>query len=358
MKKTIIVIGLICVVGAALFLGYALYTEKILVRLPMLVLEDPVITFSVGNGYYRETPAEKWKTAIVGSKLKYGWEIKTEADSFMDIRFTEDMAVRVSEDSQLRIDMLTIRRLVLQLQKGSAYGKFDKLFKDHEIEVKTHTTIAAIRGTTLGFELTEVANGGDSANKKTTQSETSQNSEERKLEIATIVYSMTGITEVYNPAFDEQRVLLSNHNKILVKSDQPPGNPEPLTEKEIERLKTIFNSIHTEEVLLITDKILFEVAKADILPQSNAELDKIVEILKKKRVVVRIEGHTDFTGDASFNQALSRKRAFAIRNYLVKNGVDPFTLEVAGYGASKPIASNATEEGRSLNRRVEFIIVK
>ena len=61
MKKTIIVIGLICVVGAALFLGYALYTEKILVRLPMLVLEDPVITFSVGNGYYRETPAEKWK---------------------------------------------------------------------------------------------------------------------------------------------------------------------------------------------------------------------------------------------------------------------------------------------------------
>lgn len=70
-----------------------------------------------------------------------------------------------------------------------------------------------------------------------------------------------------------------------------------------------------------------------------------------------VAGHTDSTGQAAYNQALSERRAAAVRDYLVSQGVSPSRIQTVGYGMRQPVASNATEAGRAQNRRVELIIL-
>ncbi len=105
--------------------------------------------------------------------------------------------------------------------------------------------------------------------------------------------------------------------------------------------------------------INFETAKATILPASYPMLDEAVQLLKvNPDVKVEIAGHTDSVGRASSNFRLSDARANAVRNYLVEHGIEPSRLIAKGYGETKPIATNATKEGRAKNRRIEFIIIK
>ena len=72
---------------------------------------------------------------------------------------------------------------------------------------------------------------------------------------------------------------------------------------------------------------------------------------------MELAGHTDSVGSEAYNQQLSQRRAESVRNYLLDLGVDPDQLTAVGYGESKPIRSNDTEEGRERNRRVEFNVV-
>ena len=69
---------------------------------------------------------------------------------------------------------------------------------------------------------------------------------------------------------------------------------------------------------------------------------------------IEIEGHTDNTGKAAFNQKLSQLRAEAVKTYMIKKGIDAARLSVVGYGQEKPVADNSTSKGRAENRRVEF----
>jgi outer membrane protein OmpA-like peptidoglycan-associated protein len=73
---------------------------------------------------------------------------------------------------------------------------------------------------------------------------------------------------------------------------------------------------------------------------------------------VRIEGYTDGSGDAGYNLDLSYRRARAVQEYLISQGVDRRRLTFIGYGETRPVASDATPEGEALNRRVEFTIVE
>ena len=70
---------------------------------------------------------------------------------------------------------------------------------------------------------------------------------------------------------------------------------------------------------------------------------------------LRIEGHTDNTGDDASNKTLSQSRAEAVRDYLVEQGIDASRLEAVGLGEEQPVADNNTEEGRAQNRRVELV---
>ncbi len=352
-QRILIVVIPSIILAVGIFIAYLLFTEKILVQLPVMYQKDASITFIIGNAWFRPSGYAEWQQAIVGQALKPGYEVKTDADSQMDIRFHDEMAVRVSDNSVIKIDALTVRNLSIHIDKGSLYGRFEKLFKNYGISVKTPTTIAGIRGTELGFEITEDVK--DREKKPAVKSGSEPAAEPKQL---TTVYSLSGITELYNPRFDEEKVLLSYQNKIAVREGEPPSNPEKLSEEELQRIRSKLNSIHTQEVLFISDKINFEVNSATILPSSQGELEKIVKILVEKDARIRIEGHTDSQGTAPFNQTLSVQRALAIKKYLVQKGIDPGNLAVAGYGSSKPVSTNATEKGRALNRRVEFIVTE
>jgi outer membrane protein OmpA-like peptidoglycan-associated protein len=101
--------------------------------------------------------------------------------------------------------------------------------------------------------------------------------------------------------------------------------------------------------------ILFDVDKWEIKPKYYYVVDEVAEVLKKNpHIRVEIQGHTDITGSREHNLELSRKRAEAVMNYLIKKGISRDRLTAVGYGFSRPIAPNTTAEGRAKNRRVEL----
>lgn len=146
----------------------------------------------------------------------------------------------------------------------------------------------------------------------------------------------------------------SDSDGLLDKDDDCPNTPGPksnngcpVIEKEvIEVLKTAF------------DNLEFEVAKDVILAGSFTSLDELAGVLMKKPTwKLEISGHTDNAGDDESNLVLSKKRAEAVRNYLVSKGIDATRFVINYFGETKPIADNSTAEGRAKNRRVEMKVV-
>ncbi len=110
----------------------------------------------------------------------------------------------------------------------------------------------------------------------------------------------------------------------------------------------------------LNEKIFFDTSKATIKPASYHLLDDVASAMATHPKVqrVRIEGHTDSSGDAGFNMQLSKDRAKAVKDYLVKKGVAADRLESEGFGSTHPIGDNKTKAGREENRRVDFFIAK
>jgi outer membrane protein OmpA-like peptidoglycan-associated protein len=104
--------------------------------------------------------------------------------------------------------------------------------------------------------------------------------------------------------------------------------------------------------------ILFETGKHELLPASFVELDRVVVLLQENAALkVQINGHTDNIGQPQDNQLLSENRAKSVVDFLVSRGIQPTRLSYKGFGATAPVADNATEQGRSLNRRTEMLVV-
>ncbi len=111
-------------------------------------------------------------------------------------------------------------------------------------------------------------------------------------------------------------------------------------------------------IVTMPEDILFDVDSAQVNPRLRADLLTVAQSLRKyPDSTVQVIGHTDNTGSAAYNQALSERRAAAVADVLMQGGV-PFERIVAiGRGEDQPVASNLTEEGRAKNRRVEIVIL-
>jgi flagellar motor protein MotB len=108
----------------------------------------------------------------------------------------------------------------------------------------------------------------------------------------------------------------------------------------------------------IMRNIFFGFDSYELKPESLAELKKLTEFLNgNPGISIRINGHTDNTGDPGYNLELSEKRAESVFNYLIKAGIDYSRLTYAGFGETRPVTANDTEEGKAENRRTEFEIV-
>ncbi len=109
---------------------------------------------------------------------------------------------------------------------------------------------------------------------------------------------------------------------------------------------------------LSQNSIYFDSGKASISSDSFGLLDSLIYTAHRcQEAAIQIEGHTDSDGDDAFNQTLSEKRAQAVQSYLAKAGLDAGRLSAKGFGESKPVADNGTDEGKAKNRRIDFVIL-
>jgi outer membrane protein OmpA-like peptidoglycan-associated protein len=106
---------------------------------------------------------------------------------------------------------------------------------------------------------------------------------------------------------------------------------------------------------IVLNNIFFESDKSILLKESFGELNKLAAALLKTQEVIEIRGHTDNKGNEKKNQQLSEERAKAVVDYLLSKKINKSRLFYKGFGSNKPLVPNTTEEGRSKNRRVEFV---
>ncbi len=131
--------------------------------------------------------------------------------------------------------------------------------------------------------------------------------------------------------------------------------------QRIKQLEQTLGQYKAEETsrgtILVINDLLFASGGANLKTQSQRRLDPLVQYLQGnvKREII-IEGHTDSIGQAETNKHLSLRRAEVVKTYLVSRGIEPVRIETRGFGEEVPVATNTTNAGRSLNRRVEVVI--
>ena len=141
------------------------------------------------------------------------------------------------------------------------------------------------------------------------------------------------------------------------KDDQCPDEPGPADNHGCPRKMALV--VVRKDRIEIRQRVNFKPARSVILPDSFELLRQVAQVIKDApRISVRIEGHTDNVGKLKTNLRVSQARADAVKDFLVKQGVEAKRLDAQGFGPTRPIASNATRVGKSLNRRVEFRIVE
>lgn len=106
------------------------------------------------------------------------------------------------------------------------------------------------------------------------------------------------------------------------------------------------------------ERVLFDIGKADIKPEGMVYIERVATILKTKtQANAMVEGHTDNVGGAALNQQLSVRRANAVKDAIVKQGVPVARIQAQGFGLTKPIADNTTPDGRQANRRTDIFVL-
>jgi outer membrane protein OmpA-like peptidoglycan-associated protein len=136
------------------------------------------------------------------------------------------------------------------------------------------------------------------------------------------------------------------------------GNQLDKQEEELSQIAEVERPSEGELVVILRDKILFDVDEYSLKVGAEDNLREIADILVKyPDFDIIVEGHTDNTGTENYNQWLSEKRAQAVADFLIATGVGSVRIQILGYGELRPVASNGTPEGRQQNRRVEIHIV-
>ncbi len=157
----------------------------------------------------------------------------------------------------------------------------------------------------------------------------------------------SNITSLYSLKYVSQSTLAPDSVRIdlLRAEDRSPLSSRKMLAMEVGR-RFVFEDLQ------------FEPNEAQLANEFIPELERVVRLMHvRPSMRIRIEGHADSTGRPEVNMKLSAERAIAVKRYLMQSGIAPDRIETIGYAATRPIASNATEAGRRLNRRIEFLIL-
>ena len=160
-----------------------------------------------------------------------------------------------------------------------------------------------------------------------------------------------GKMQLYVPVGDTYKV---QYQSITSKKDYTEM-PVPNTEGVVFTCKLRISP----PTRITLDNVFFDSGKSILKPESFKELDELVKYMQQqKSESIEIAGHTDNVGDAAGNKKLSEDRANAVKNYLIKKGIETARVVAKGYGDTEPIADNADEKGRKQNRRTEVRVLK
>lgn len=157
-------------------------------------------------------------------------------------------------------------------------------------------------------------------------------------------WELTKIISLYERAPTEASFVDDDNDGVANQFDLCPGTP-------------IGAKVNTDGCWVLDNKTLFAFDSSAINAAYLPMLGDVAKVIKNNPdMVVELDGHTDSTGPAAYNQKLSERRANAVRKVLIQNfGILPSRITAVGFGESNPIASNATKEGRAKNRRVELV---
>lgn len=146
-----------------------------------------------------------------------------------------------------------------------------------------------------------------------------------------------------------------------IAAEREKAKREAITEQEQARIEQQLKELNAQKsdrgyVMTLGD-VLFDAKKAQLGPQAARGLDRLAGFLQQyPQRKVLVEGFTDSSGGTESNQALSEKRADAVRRYLTRKGIDGERIETKGYGEEFPVADNSSKAGRQANRRVEIVV--
>jgi OmpA-OmpF porin, OOP family len=187
----------------------------------------------------------------------------------------------------------------------------------------------------------------------------------QRVEIAKAAAEKKVAEEQIQQATEERdRVLLDARTRVAQRSQLEAARATQQAQvatSQVQQLQQELAALQAKQtdrgLVLTLGDVLFETGKATLRPGALRNLYPLVTFLQKypeRRVL--IEGHTDSVGSEAYNLDLSQRRADAVRDFLLQNGVNATQISTRGYGKASPVASNDTAEGRQQNRRVELII--
>ncbi|HEY8400996.1 MAG TPA: OmpA family protein [Cytophagaceae bacterium] len=168
-----------------------------------------------------------------------------------------------------------------------------------------------------------------------------------------------------DPVTGEYKLVLpyGKNYGFLAHSNDYLSVAENIDLREIDEFKEIQKDLYLTPIeegqIIRLNNLFFETNKATITQESTGELERILLVMQQNpKMEIELSGHTDNTGDKDFNTKLSEARASAVRDYLISKGIKPGRITAKGYADTLPVADNNTEEGKALNRRVEFKVLK
>jgi len=243
-------------------------------------------------------------------------------------------------EAELKNCDLAVKHFEMQLSNNALRKVVDSLTKR---DLAIHRSISAVKDSLIELWSSD-AHGAKSLN-------AALNDERNRLE----KLNREKLAEI-----DAKQKALADAQKALAEKDSLLAAQKAEAQKKLDALSSKAISVYRDArgTILSMSDILFEFGKADLKPELRENLSAIGAILQSLLTdsKIMVEGHTDNVGSAASNQKLSEQRAHAVMQYLIERGIAANRLQSVGYGLTKPVADNKTEEGRAKNRRVELVI--
>jgi outer membrane protein OmpA-like peptidoglycan-associated protein len=178
--------------------------------------------------------------------------------------------------------------------------------------------------------------------------------------LAQLAQTQTAYYQATGMALKDAQSQLAAAQKQLAASEMARKEAEAQAHEAMDKLAAAAVPVKEEArgiVITLSGSVLFASGKTTLLPAAQTKLNEVADALRSEaNHKILVEGHTDSTGSDAKNQELSRRRADAVRAYLITRGVEPSQITAVGLGSSQPVADNATAEGRADNRRVEIVV--